>query len=39
MANTVFYAALLEGKYVPLKQRLGIVQPKMPGERVEEDLP
>jgi soluble lytic murein transglycosylase len=39
MANTVFYAALLEGKYVPLKQRLGIVQPRVAGERVEEDLP
>lgn len=39
MANTVFYAALLEGKYVSLKQRLGIVPPASAAEHPDRELP
>jgi len=39
MANTVFYAALLEGKYVSLKQRLGIVPPASAAEHADRELP
>jgi soluble lytic murein transglycosylase len=39
MANTMFYAHLLGGKLVPLKERLGLVPARAAGERISEDLP
>lgn len=39
MANTVFYAALLGGKIVPLKERLGTIPARAAGERFDEELP
>jgi len=35
----VFYAALLEGRLTPIKERLGVVPAKASGERVDEELP
>lgn len=37
MANSVFYAALLEKKQTPIKTRLGFVPARAPGEPVSED--
>jgi soluble lytic murein transglycosylase len=39
MANSVFYAALLEKKLTPLKARLGTISAKASGEPVDDDLP
>ena len=39
MANTVWYSALLEGKTVPLKTRLGLIQAKAASDKFNEDLP
>lgn len=37
MANSVFYAALLDKKLTPLKTRLGTIPPREAGEPIEED--
>lgn len=39
MANTMYYAQLIGGKLVPLKERLGLIPARSAGERVNEDLP
>jgi soluble lytic murein transglycosylase len=39
MANSVFYAALLEKKITPLKARLGTIAARGAGEPVDDDLP
>ena len=39
MANTMYYAQLIGGKLTPLKVRLGLIPPKVAGERFNEDLP
>jgi soluble lytic murein transglycosylase len=39
MANSVFYAALLEKRLTPLKARLGVIAPRGTGEVVDEELP
>ena len=39
MANSVFYAALLQKKATPLKARLGTIAPRKSGEAVDEELP
>jgi soluble lytic murein transglycosylase len=39
MANSVFYAALLQKKATPLKARLGTIPPRKAGEVVDEELP
>lgn len=39
MANTMYYAQLIGGKLIPLKDRLGLIPPKSAGERFNEDLP
>jgi soluble lytic murein transglycosylase len=39
MANTMYYAQLIGGKLVPLKDRLGQIPAKVSGERVNEELP
>ena len=39
MANSVFYAALLEQKITPLKARLGTIAPRGAAEPVDDDLP
>ncbi|MFY9315608.1 MAG: transglycosylase SLT domain-containing protein [Burkholderiales bacterium] len=39
MANTMYYAQLIGGKLVPLKDRLGLIPAKATGERVNEELP
>ena len=39
MANTVWYAALLDGRAIPLKTRLGLIQAKAAGDKFNEDLP
>ena len=39
MANTMYYAQLIGGKLVPLKDRLGLVPAKTAGERYNEELP
>ena len=39
MANSVFYAALLEKRLSPLKARLGMIAPRTSGESVDEELP
>ncbi|HVP08956.1 MAG TPA: transglycosylase SLT domain-containing protein [Burkholderiales bacterium] len=39
MANTMYYAQLIGGKLIPLKDRLGLIPPKTAGERFNEDLP
>ena len=39
MANTVFYSALLGGKVLPLKERLGVIAARSPGEHFDEALP
>jgi soluble lytic murein transglycosylase len=39
MANTMYYAQLIGGKLIPLKDRLGKVPARSSGERVDEDLP
>jgi len=40
MANSVFYAAVLENKLTPIKARLGIVPPRTGAEPpVEDELP
>lgn len=38
-ANAVFYAALLEGRLAPIKERLGTVAARVPEERADEELP
>ncbi|MCC6213048.1 MAG: lytic transglycosylase domain-containing protein [Burkholderiales bacterium] len=39
MANTMYYAQLIGGKLVPLKERLGLIPAKAAGERSSEELP
>jgi soluble lytic murein transglycosylase len=39
MANTMYYAQLIGGKLVPLKDRLGQIPARVSGERVNEELP
>jgi len=39
MANTMYYAQLIGGKLIPLKDRLGLIPAKTTGERVNEELP
>ncbi len=39
IANSVFYAALLQKRVTPLKERLGIIPAKSAGETVDEELP
>jgi soluble lytic murein transglycosylase len=39
ITNSVFYAALLEKRVTPLKERLGTIPPRASGETVDEDLP
>ncbi|HZQ73109.1 MAG TPA: transglycosylase SLT domain-containing protein [Burkholderiales bacterium] len=39
MANSVFYAALLEKRLSPLKARLGVIAARDGGESVDEELP
>ncbi len=39
MSNTMYYAALHEGRIVPLKERLGVIPAKVDGERYNESLP
>ncbi len=39
MANSVFYAALLQKKATPLKPRLGTIPARRSGETVDEELP
>jgi len=39
MANTMYYAQLIGGKLIPLKDRLGRVPARSAGERTDEDLP
>jgi soluble lytic murein transglycosylase len=39
MANTMYYAQLIGGKLVPLKERLGLIPARTAGERVNEELP
>jgi len=39
MANTMYYAQLIGGKLVPLKERLGFVPARVSGEKTNEDLP
>jgi soluble lytic murein transglycosylase len=39
MANTFWYATLMEGKSVPLKARLGTIPAKASGDKFNEDLP
>jgi soluble lytic murein transglycosylase len=39
MANSVFYAALLQKQMTPLRERMGIIPAKRGGEKVDEELP
>ena len=39
MANTMYYSQLIGGKLIPLKERLGLIPAKGPGERPSEELP
>jgi soluble lytic murein transglycosylase len=39
MANTMYYAQVIGGKLVPLKERMGQIPPRNNGERVNEDIP
>jgi soluble lytic murein transglycosylase len=39
MANTVHYALLLEGRSLPLKQRLGTIPGRLAPPQSEDDLP
>jgi soluble lytic murein transglycosylase len=39
MANTMYYAQLIGGKLVPLKDRLGQIPARAAAERVNEELP
>jgi len=39
MANTMFYAQLIGGKLVPLKERLGLIPAKSSADRFNQDLP
>jgi len=39
MANTMYYAQLIGGKLVPLKERLGLIPAKSSTERFNEELP
>ena len=39
MANTMYYAQLIGGKLVPLKDRLGQIPARSSTERVNEELP
>jgi len=39
MANSVFYAALLEQRLTPLKARLGVIAARTDGEVADEELP
>ena len=39
MANTMYYSQLIGGKLVPLKDRLGQIPAKSPGDRFNEELP
>ena len=39
MANTMYYAQLIGGKLIPLKDRLGMIPAKSAGERVNAELP
>ena len=38
-ANAVFYAALLQKRVTPLKERLGVIPAKAAAEVIDEDLP
>jgi soluble lytic murein transglycosylase len=39
MVNTMYYAQLIGGKLIPLKDRLGQVPARLPAEHVNEELP
>jgi soluble lytic murein transglycosylase len=39
MANTMYYSQLIGGKLVSLKERLGLIPAKSPGDRFNEQLP
>jgi soluble lytic murein transglycosylase len=39
MSNSVYYAALFDGKPQTLKNRLGVIAPRTGGEAKGEDLP
>jgi soluble lytic murein transglycosylase len=39
MANTMYYAQLIGGKLVPLKERLGLIPAKSSADRFNEELP
>ena len=39
MANTMYYAQLIGGKLIPLKDRLGLIPARSVTERINEDLP
>ena len=39
MANSVFYAAIVQKRVTPIKERLGIVPPRVAGEPVGDELP
>jgi soluble lytic murein transglycosylase len=39
MSNAMYYTAVLEGKPVPLKERLGVIAAKSANERFNEELP
>jgi len=39
MANTMYYSQLIGGKLVSLKDRLGLIPAKSPGDRFNEELP
>jgi soluble lytic murein transglycosylase len=39
MANTMYYAKLIGGKLIPLKDRLGLIPGKSPVERFNDELP
>jgi soluble lytic murein transglycosylase len=39
MANTMYYSMLYGGKVIPLRERLGMVPARAPGERANGDIP
>ena len=39
MANTFWYASLMEGRSAPLKGRMGTIPGKAGGDKFNEDLP
>jgi soluble lytic murein transglycosylase len=39
MANTFWYATLMEGRSVPLKARMGTIPAKASSDKFNEDLP